>query len=307
MKILVYGAGVLGSLYAARLKEAGHEVALLARGRRLADLIQHGIILEDAFTRRRTRTIVDLVDALRPDDSYDLILVIVRKSQVAEVLPSLSANWNTPAVLFLVNNAAGPDELAAVGQDRLLIGFPGAGGTREGHVVRYLLAGRRQPTSIGEPDGRLTPRLDEIAGALRAAGFQVAIRRDMDAWLKTHVALVSPLANALYLAEGDIYRLAGDREALSLLVQAVREGFRVLRLLGVPVTPPGFRLLEWVPQKYLINLLQKRLATEQAELAIARHANAARDEMKQLAGEFQALVRESGLKTPAIDRLCEYV
>jgi 2-polyprenyl-6-methoxyphenol hydroxylase-like FAD-dependent oxidoreductase len=31
MKLLVYGAGVLGSLFAARLHEAGHDVSLLAR------------------------------------------------------------------------------------------------------------------------------------------------------------------------------------------------------------------------------------------------------------------------------------
>ncbi len=32
MDILVYGAGVVGSVYAARLKAAGHNVSLLARG-----------------------------------------------------------------------------------------------------------------------------------------------------------------------------------------------------------------------------------------------------------------------------------
>jgi len=36
MKIFVYGAGPLGSLFAARLHEAGHEACLLARGQRLA-------------------------------------------------------------------------------------------------------------------------------------------------------------------------------------------------------------------------------------------------------------------------------
>ncbi len=47
MKILFYGAGVLGSLYAARLQEAGQEVSILARGQRLADIREHGIVLED--------------------------------------------------------------------------------------------------------------------------------------------------------------------------------------------------------------------------------------------------------------------
>jgi ketopantoate reductase len=45
----VLGAGVIGGVYAGRLlEEAGHEVVLLARGARLADLHLHGLILEDA-------------------------------------------------------------------------------------------------------------------------------------------------------------------------------------------------------------------------------------------------------------------
>jgi ketopantoate reductase len=39
MKLLIYGTGVLGSLYAARLHAAGHTVTLLARGQRLVDLL----------------------------------------------------------------------------------------------------------------------------------------------------------------------------------------------------------------------------------------------------------------------------
>ena len=37
-KIFVFGAGVLGSLYAGKLHQAGYEVTLLARGNRLAEL-----------------------------------------------------------------------------------------------------------------------------------------------------------------------------------------------------------------------------------------------------------------------------
>ena len=46
-RVLVYGAGVQGGLYAARLHQAGLDVSLLARGRRLADLREHGIVLEN--------------------------------------------------------------------------------------------------------------------------------------------------------------------------------------------------------------------------------------------------------------------
>jgi hypothetical protein len=45
--MLFFGAGVLGSVYAARLHEAGVDVTVLARGRRLADIREHGIVLEE--------------------------------------------------------------------------------------------------------------------------------------------------------------------------------------------------------------------------------------------------------------------
>ena len=47
MKILIYGAGVIGTLYAARLQESGQLVTMLARGQRLADIRRHGLMLED--------------------------------------------------------------------------------------------------------------------------------------------------------------------------------------------------------------------------------------------------------------------
>ncbi|HNT76698.1 MAG TPA: 2-dehydropantoate 2-reductase N-terminal domain-containing protein [Anaerolineae bacterium] len=309
MHILFYGAGVLGSLYAARCQEAGHDVSILARGRRLADLCVQGIVLEEAATGARTTAPVHIVDALAPNDSYDWIVVLVRRNQLDEIVPILATNHATPNVLLMVNNASGVAALAdAVGRERTVLGFPGAGGTREGHVVRYnIVSGLIQPTTLGELHGHITPRLREIAAVFQAGGFPVALSTDMDAWLKTHVAVVSPIANALYLAGGDNYRLARTRDGLVLLARAIKEGFRVLHALHIPVTPFKYRLLPLVPEPLLVMTLQRMLATEWATTVMAHHANAARDEMQQLADEFRALARVSGTPTPALDQLYAYI
>jgi hypothetical protein len=90
-------------------------------------------------TGRRTTTQVPLVDRLRPEDSYDLAIVIVRRNQIPSLLPVLAGNHRIPSVLFLSNNAAGEqDMIEALGRECVLIGMPNAGGAREGHVVRYL-------------------------------------------------------------------------------------------------------------------------------------------------------------------------
>jgi 2-dehydropantoate 2-reductase len=134
MKILVYGAGPLGSLFAAKLHEAGHDVSLLARGQRLADLIEYGIVLVDTQTGRKMVAHPRLVERLTPEDAYDLVLVIMRKNRALEILPILAVNQHTPNVLFLMNNAAGPGELVeALGQERVMMGFPMAAGYRREH------------------------------------------------------------------------------------------------------------------------------------------------------------------------------
>ncbi|MBN1485360.1 MAG: ketopantoate reductase family protein [Chloroflexia bacterium] len=309
MDILIYGAGVLGSVYAALLHEAGHQVAILARGRRLEDIREHGIILEDGQTGQRTVSRVPAVERLEPQDEYDLVVVVMRKNQVAEVLPALAANQWVPTVLFLMNNAAGPDEFTrALGPQRVLLGFPGAGGERQRPVVRYVTTAGPQAftVTIGEPDGRRTPRLARIEQAFERAGIPVDVSPNIDAWLKYHVALVSPIANALYRVGGDNYRLAHAQDSLVLMVRAVREAFAVLRDLGYPMTPPWLGLLRWLPEPLLVSQLPRFFNSRKAELALAAHANAARDEMQHLAGEFMALARSSSVPTPALDQLYPY-
>ncbi|MBE9507577.1 MAG: alpha/beta hydrolase, partial [Chloroflexi bacterium] len=158
---------------------------------------------------------------------------------------------------------------------------------------------------FGEVDGSITARTRQVAHALESApGFGAEIRTDMDTWLKYHVALLIPsLAPALYMAGTDNYRLARTRDAVVLTVRAIREGFRVLRALGLPVTPSKFKVFEWLPEPLLVFLLQRLLADKRMEVAMVRHANAARDEVGHLADEFLALARTTSVPTPTIDRL----
>lgn len=308
MKILIYGAGVLGSLYAARLQEAGHDVSLLARGQRLADLKEHGIVLQKASTDKQTATQVRVVEQLAPEDAYDLVVVFVRKHQLPAVLQVLVESEHKTDVLFMLNNAAGPQQMVdALGHERVVLGFPAAGGVREGHVIRYLLGPKWlqkiQPTTFGELGGGTTPRLSRIMDAFQEAGFAVAVSPNMDAWLKTHAAVVVSMGAATYAVGGDARQLSLTRDALVLMVRAIRENFAVLRTLRVPVTPGSLQGLGWLPEPLLVALLHRLLNTKTAELGLSTSAADAPKELRQLAGEFQELARAAAVPTPAADRL----
>jgi ketopantoate reductase len=310
-KILVYGTGPLGSLFAARLQQGGNDVSILARGQRLFDLREHGIVLVDVQTQEQAITRVNVVEKLAPDDAYDLVLVIMRKNHALQILPVLAANRCTPHVLFLMNNAAGPGALIeALGQERVLIGFPNSAGYRVGHTIHCLTGTEDDKAYVpfGEVDGSVTDRTREVARILESApGFGAEIRTDMDAWLKYHVALLFPsLAPALYAAGVDNYRLARTRDLVVLVLRAVREGFHVLRSLGLPVAPAKFTVIEWLPEPILVLLVQRLLANPLMETALVKHAEAARSEVDHLIDEFMTLARTTPVPTPTIDRLLRF-
>jgi 2-dehydropantoate 2-reductase len=307
-RILVYGAGPLGSLFAGLLQQGGNDVSLLARGRRLADLREHGVILHNVISHEETATRVRVVEELAPEDSYDLVLVIMRKNHALQILPTLAANNHTPNVLFLMNNAAGPDQLTeALGRERVLIGFPGCAGYREGHVMHVLTGSDEDPASVpfGELGGQVTWRTRQVGRWLDSApGLQAEIRTDMDAWLKYHVALLFPsLAPALSMCGVDNYRMARTRDGIVLALRAIREGFAVLKSLGLRPTPARLRVFSWLPEPVLVRFLRRVLSNELMETALIKHAEAAHDEVLHLVSEFDQLIDASGVPTPTIDRL----
>jgi 2-dehydropantoate 2-reductase len=289
MKLLVYGAGVLGSLFSARLHEAGHDVSLLARGERLAALRRHGVQLAEADNPAVRQVLVPVVE--HPAGGYDLIAVFVRTHQVDAVLESLAGLDGD--VLFLLNWAAGAEPLGAViGHDRVLLGFPAAGGTMDGDVVRYRatsLITRRVPMPIGEPDGSSTPRLDRIVRALRTAGINTKAEPRMDAWLKTHAAFAVPLGQAV-LAKGGPVALADDPDAVRAMVGLIRQN---LAAMPTPPVPHGFVALQTLPQGLLAALLRRFLRSPTAAHSGLNNASPTTEaaELERMAEQMRAYAR----------------
>jgi 2-dehydropantoate 2-reductase len=261
LKILVYGAGVLGSLYAARLHAAGHDVSLVARGDRLSAIRDHGILLAEGSSSVIRSVPVHALE--HPTGSYDLIAVFVRSHQLAAVLNSVAGIGGD--VLFLLNWAAGTDPLiAALGRDRVLLGFPNQGGTMDGDVVRYRktsLLTRFVSMPIGETDGRASERVEKIAETFSSAGFAAKAEPRMDAWLETHAAFEVPLGLAVHAA-GGLESLAGDSAAIRTMIRQMRHN---LTALDARPVPSAFTALRTVPEAILVPVFRAFLRSTAAE------------------------------------------
>ena len=313
MKTLIFGAGPLGCLYAHLLSQAGKDVTILARGQRYDFIKANGLIVVNEITGARGASKVHVVDELKGDDDYDLVVVLIRKNKLPPVFEVLRANAHVKNILFMGNNALGFEQyLSHLPQRKVLFGFPGAGGGFRQQTVYYAdrekAGGKRRPITIGEIDGQSKKRTRTVKSLFETSGVPVDLVRDIDGWLKYHVALVSPLGNALYKHDCDNYALAKDKETIRVLVRAAKEGGRVLKVLGYKKRYPfQFNLFYWLPEMLNVKAVHDLLASKFAEVAFALHARAAQDEMRALAGEFLSLIQKTSVKTPNIDTLRDYI
>lgn len=301
MKVLVFGAGALGTLYAGRLAEAGHEVSLLARGQRLAELRGRGVRLRRRGARE-TRTpdvrIVERVD----EASHDLIVVLVRRHQLDAALPLLAAAPGD--VLVMVNLASGYDALLAALGARLLVGFAGAAASfaADGALEYMIAPALFQPTVLGEPDGTSSARIERVARAFGGAGFPVDIRTDMAAWQRSHAAWITPFMLATAAVDGDVVRFA-ERENVRLWMEATQEGLRFDRAMAGRLTPPALAAVAALPAPLLTTLAQLAVAPRRLREQIVATGLDSRSEGLALSSELLGLAAAASMKLPHLERL----
>jgi len=298
MKILIYGAGVIGSIFAGKVALRGYDVTVLARGNRYREIEENGIVLTNPLTDKTDKVNVKLISTLTETDIYDFVIVVVQNQQIDDILPILSKN-KSPNIVFVVNNPLGYQKwINSVGYDRIMIGFPSAGGERKDGVVNYFIGKGIiklfQSTTFGELNGKRTERLKKLYKIFKNSGFSPSINTNMDWWQKTHIAVVLPVGKALYRYQSNNYELAKSFKTLKNSVLATRELFGVLKSIGVKITPRKLYFY-YLPASIVAKIFQMIMNTKMAEYAMAKHTVVAKEEMDALEPKFMSL-NTNGIK-----------
>ena len=105
MKVLVVGAGVIGTVYGAHLAAAGNTVSVLTHGPRTDEVAAGGLCARDVLGGGWARADSAVVADAHGD--YDVVLVAVRSDQLASACAGLAGLAGKPAVVFFGNNPAG--------------------------------------------------------------------------------------------------------------------------------------------------------------------------------------------------------
>ena len=288
---MIFGAGVIGSLYGALLAETGYDVSVYARGRRLESLSQNGLLYKRKGKIRKAP--VKVLSSFEPNDCYDFIILAVRENQLHAALKELRQNSST-TIVTMVNSLETYDRWEAIcGVGRIIPAFPGAGGGFDEDVLDAALTPRIiQPTTFGKTDGREK----ELACILHGAKIPYQIVPDMHAWQLCHLAMVVPIADAYYEA-ADPEHAGRDAVLMRKTAKQIRDNLNEIAARNIRLSPRKMQAFRLLPVPLVGWILGLVFQSSFGDRFMYRHSMKAPDEMRQLHEQFYRWLEQEDKET----------
>ena len=299
MKILVYGAGVLGCNLARNLFRAGKDVTLLARGNWAAEIKQNGLRIKDKFSPRTSVSRIPVVTKLAPDTQYDVIFVVLRYTQLDSALDTLREN-QTKNIVFVGNNVRPRALAAALPGKNVLFAFALSAGHRESdRVVSIDL----KKITVGQLSGAAS-NAGLIGEIFCGTKYKVVYEPNMEDYLLCHAAFVMPAVFACYKTDGNLKKLRGNTTYLNRLIDANIEGYRAIKNAGHEILPKADADFESKKyRKTCLRFFKLMCATSLGKLCASDHAMNAIDEMSALNRDIKRFFDENGAAYPVWQEL----
>lgn len=226
VKILVFGAGAMGSFFGGLLS-LRHDVLLVGRQAHVSAIRAHGLRIRGKTAMiARPRAATTIPRGLRPE----LVLVSTKAYDTEGAMTALRPIARSSLFLTLQNGLENPAIIARTAT-RVLAGTTAHGVTFTGAgEVRHAGIG---DTILGTWRGASAADLTRVRDVFEEAGIHTRISPEIrsDLWAKVAInAAINPIAALTGLPNG---RIARDRRLSALLEFVVREVVGVARADGV--------------------------------------------------------------------------
>ncbi|MER6951872.1 2-dehydropantoate 2-reductase N-terminal domain-containing protein [Nonomuraea sp. NPDC000554] len=307
MKILMFGRGVIATMYGWALERAGHDVEFYVRpGRTAAYGEAMDLDLLDARRRVWGQRIVQkwpvrYREELEPDHTFDLIVLSVQHHRFAEAAAFLAPRVGKATVLVFGNIWSEPLEaIGALPGDQVAWGFPQAGG---GFGEDGVLRGTLLPSVVFGTFGRSpTERERAVRQAFREAGFRLQEQPDFRGWLWIHFVSDAGL-HSQGLRLGSLAKLAGATGDLREALLASRELLPLLEARGVDLRRHRRRVLPFRAPTWLTAPVLAWLLTHfaPARVNFEAHSDPEAEEPREICRDTLAEARRLGVAVPRLE------
>jgi len=307
MKVLVYGAGVIGGQLVHALSKSGNDVTVIARGAWKETLEKDGLRIRHYIQKKDTTDHPHVLE--KPGGQrYDIAFAVMQYRQMEQILDDLAV-INSPIVVLVGNNLSVSEMesrilRATASPKEVLFGFGSTAGTRENGKLTTVHTGDGKLT-VGKAHVEATPEEKALLKRLFAGSrMSVSWCDNMDAWLKYHAAYILPVVYLCYKTGCDLRR--STKEERKLLLDAVRDAYHFLMALGYPVRPVGDEksLEPGILNKLVKLVIYWMSRTRLGALCTTEHCRHAPKEMEDLDRAFQALrAKKPDFPMPRFDEL----
>jgi len=233
MKIAVVGCGAMGSVYAALLADAGHEIWAIDSWKEHVDAIKAGGLRLEGASGDRTVRVNATTDAA--DASHcDLVILATKAMHVEKAARSMQPLLRPDTVVLSIQNGlGGPDTAAKVlGRERVLVGVVGGFGASmkaPGHAHHNGW----ELVRLGELSGPVTPRLEKVAEAWRSGGFRVKCFDDIDQLVWEKLICNVCFSGPCTVTGRTIVEVIDDPDAWQVASGCATEAYNVARARGI--------------------------------------------------------------------------
>ena len=249
MKVLIMGAGALGSILGGFLAKAGHSVTLVGRAAHMEAIAAEGLKVTGIWGEHQ---ITGLRTVCAPEeaagDDYDIAFIAVKSYDTAAAVAAIAPLLSDDTLVCSYQNGLGNAEAIAntVGAERVVEAMVifGVQVPEPGHVDVTVIA---RPTALGVyPGGPDTARVQAVAEALDGAGLPTVYSEQIGAELWRKVAYnsaLNPLCALLDVPYGTLPELAETRDAMEAIVAELYAVAAARDIAMDPATPAEYMTL----------------------------------------------------------------
>ena len=267
MTITIYGAGAIGGITGARLTQAGHDALLVDKAEdHVAAMNARGLTIDS-----REGSVTVPVRAIAPrslGSNLDLVLLAVKSQDTPAALEVLAPRLAADGAIVSLQNGLNEERIAAAVGERRTVGCL-VNWAADWAAPGRILHGGHGAFVLGELDGRITPRVRELA-ALLSAVEETPVTDNI--WGYKWAKLVyGVLLFATAVVDAHVYEVVERSDGVKkALAGIVGEGLAVADKAGVRVEPFD----EFDPAWYRAAVAGDVGARERAMAAIATHYRA---------------------------------
>ncbi len=301
MRIVVLGAGAIGSLFGARLAEAGESVLLVGRPVHAAAIRHDGLIVEGV---RPVSVRVEATDRLPSPFHADAVLVSVKTYDLEEAGALLARAAPAPLPVLAPQNGLGVEETLAsglaaggwAGPERFIV--------RAVHSVPATLVGPGRVRQAGDGEILLPAHpagspeaLERWIGLVKSMGYPIRRVEEFghEVWRKTLLnAAINPVTADHGVENGRLARDPWRGQALELL----EEARRVAEVEGIVLSSSELTADLW----RVVRATAGNRSSMLQDLDRGR-----RTEIDHISGRLLALGIRHGLDLPATRRIVERI